>query len=72
MTEYWFVATVCNRRGVTLYSSAAYPTRDAAVADAWAAMPKARSCSTARAMKVDAGHWRNTHSDIRWHDRFIA
>jgi hypothetical protein len=66
MTRY--VARISDRDGRPLYRSPAMASREEAAADAFAARPKARECSTGKAIEMD-GTWRETHFDIRFHRR---
>jgi hypothetical protein len=59
MTEY--IAQVRTRRGKLTYTSGKHATREAAVAEAFKAVPWAHKCST--------GYGVTGGFDIRWHER---
>lgn len=54
-----YTARVSDREGRKLYESKPYPTREEAARDAFAARPKARTCSTCYGIGLD----------IRWHKK---
>ena len=56
-----YIAIVTGKDGRRLYQSAPHETREAAKAEAFAARPRARRCST--------GHGFGGSFGIRWHDR---
>lgn len=67
-----FYATVTNKNGKPLFKSKVHPTRAAAVAEAFAARPKARSCSTSRVTLRTMGgieYILDGHMDIQFHDK---
>lgn len=65
-----YIARVSAINGRKLYDTQCFDTREGAARAAFKARPKAKSCSTARAVWVESlREWKSYGMDIQWHDK---
>ena len=65
-----FIAHITAKGGRKEYIVQPHATREAAAHELFAARPGANSCATCIAYEAEPGTWRQSHRDIRFHDRW--